>query len=52
MSALRAIDEHFIIRETVGYDLIKDIELCDLPNVLRFLKIVFNYTKMDYLIKL
>jgi len=46
MNALDIIDEHIIIRETIGYDGIKDIDVVDLPEVLKFLKIVYNYNKM------
>jgi len=46
MSWWETMDEHMVIRETVGYDVIKDVELHDLPNVLQFLKICWNYTKM------
>jgi hypothetical protein len=34
------MDEHLYIRETVGYDFIKDVELEDLPQLIYFLKIV------------
>ena len=47
MEELQIIDEHIYIRETVGYDLIKDIEVYDIPNVIKFLKIVWNYQKMS-----
>ena len=46
MDALNVIDEHIIIRETIGYEGIKDVEVYDLPEVLKFLKIVYNYQKM------
>jgi hypothetical protein len=46
MNPLQIIDEHDIIRETVGYDGIKDVDLWDLPAVLQFLKIVYNYQKL------
>jgi hypothetical protein len=46
MNALEIIDEHMIIRNTIGYDGIKDIEVYDLPDVLVFLKIVNNYMRM------
>ena len=46
MDALNIIDEHIIIRETIGYEGIKDVEVYDLPEVLKFLKIVYNYQKM------
>ena len=46
MDALNIIDEHIIIRETIGYEGIKDVEVYDLPEVLKFLKIVYDYQKM------
>jgi hypothetical protein len=36
-----------IIRNTIGYDLISEIDVCDVPNVLKFLKIVDNYINMS-----
>jgi len=46
MKVIELVDEHIIIRETVGYDLISKVELCDLPDVINFLKIVNNYMRM------
>lgn len=46
MSVLQTIDEHLYIRETVGYDIIKEVPLEDLPTVISFLKIVYNYNRM------
>jgi len=46
MTPLDIIDEHIIIRETVGYEFLNDIELCDIPEVMKFLKIVYNYKKI------
>ena len=46
MKALDIIDEHIIIRETVGYNFLKDIEVSDLPQVIDFLKILYNYNRM------
>lgn len=46
MSVLQTIDEHFYIRETVGYDIIKEVPLEDMPTVINFLKIVHNYNRM------
>ena len=40
------IDEHTVIRETCGYDLISQVDIVDLPEVLHFLKICHNYKKM------
>ncbi len=49
MNALDLIDEHQIIRETVGYDFLNDVELVDLPELMKFLKIVYNYKKLTRL---
>ena len=46
MNTLDLIDEHIIIRETVGYEFLNDVELVDLPEVMKFLKIVYNYKKL------
>jgi hypothetical protein len=49
MNELKIINQHMIIRETVGYDAIKDINLCDTHAVIAFLEIVWNYEKMKEL---
>ena len=41
------IDEHLIIRETVGYDFLNNVAIEDIPEVIKYLKLVFNYTKMN-----
>lgn len=46
MNPLDLIDEHIIIRETVGYEFLNDVELVDIPEVMKFLKIVYNYKKI------
>jgi hypothetical protein len=46
MNPLDLIDEHIIIRETVGYEFLNDVELHDIPEVMKFLKIVYNYKKL------
>jgi hypothetical protein len=51
MSVLQTIDEHLYIRETVGYDIIKEVPLEDMPTVINFLKIVYNYNRMKNKIK-
>ena len=48
---LQIMDEHLYIRETVGYDFIKDVEVYDLPNLIKFLEIVWNYNKMCEILK-
>jgi hypothetical protein len=47
MEALKIIDNHRIIRETVGYDFISEIDLVDLPQVMKFLKVVYNYQRLQ-----
>ncbi len=46
MDALDIIDQHLIIRETVGYDVLKDVAIEDMPTVMKFLKIVYSYNRM------
>jgi len=41
------VDEHVVIRETCGYDAIAKIDVVDLPEVMKFLKICHNYEKMQ-----
>jgi len=48
---LDLINEHEVIRETVGYNFLKDIELYDIPEVIQFLKVVYNYKKINLLNK-
>lgn len=45
------VNEHQIIRDTVGYDGIKEIDTVDMPQVMDFLQIVWNYTKMYSILK-
>ena len=49
MEAIEIIDEHLLIRKTVGYDFLKNVELCDLPSVLKFLRVVQTYRTIDRL---
>jgi hypothetical protein len=48
---LEIMDQHIIIRDTIGYESIKDIEIYDLPQIIEFLTIIWNYTIMSNLIK-
>lgn len=50
MDNLDIIDHHDLIRETIGYDTIKEIDIFDLPSVMQFLKIVNNCQRMQRLI--
>lgn len=49
MRPLDLIDEHQIIRETVGYEFLNSVELCDIPEVMNFLKIIYNYKKIKHI---
>ena len=46
MNPLDLIDEHTIIRETVGYEFLTDVELVDIPELMTFLKVIYNYKKL------
>lgn len=46
MRDLQIIEEHILIRDTVGYDFISKVDVFDMSQVLHFLKICNNYTKM------
>ncbi len=46
MSDLDIIKNHIIIQDTIGYDIFNTIEICDIPTVLEFLKITYNYIKI------
>jgi hypothetical protein len=47
MNELQLVENHILIRETVGYEIISKIDVLDLPEVFGFLKIVNNYIKMS-----
>ena len=49
MSCLQTIQDHVIIRDTVGYEAISKIDVMDMPKVMEFLKVVNNYIKMSKL---
>lgn len=49
MNTLDLVEEHIIIRETVGYEVLNNIEIEDIPEVIKFLKIVYNYKRMNNL---
>jgi len=46
MNDIKTLDHHIVIRETVGYDLLKQVDLMDIPAVMQFLKIVHNYNRL------
>jgi hypothetical protein len=52
MSDLQTIQQHTLIRNTVGYEVISKIDVLDLPQVLSFLKVVSNYSRMIKIDKL
>lgn len=43
---LEILEQHQLIIQTIGYKGIKDISLSDLPQILKFLKVVQNYKKI------
>ncbi len=47
MKDYETILHHELIRNTVGYDFISDIDLIDLPTVINFLEITLDYSKLD-----
>lgn len=49
MNTLDLIEEHIIVRETVGYEFLNNIEIENIPEVIKFLKIVYNYKRMNNL---
>lgn len=49
MHDLKTIEEHILIRETVGYSLLDKIDVVDMPKFLEFLKITKNYLDMKKL---
>ena len=51
MNDIDIVEEHFLIRYTIGYEIISEIDVFDIPEVLRFLKIVNNYNKMNEALK-
>lgn len=46
MDRLQTVREHMVIRETCGYDTIAKAPIEDLPKVLEFLNIAYNYMKL------
>ena len=49
MNSIDIIDEHIVIRETVGYEILNQVDVIDVPTVIDFLKIVYNYSRMKKL---
>lgn len=45
------VNEHQLIRELVDYDLIEKIDPNDIPQVLDFLQVIWNYKKMYEILK-
>ena len=46
MKNIKMVEHHMIIRETIGYKGLEKIKIEDIPKVMEFLTIVFNYMKM------
>ena len=51
MNHIDIIDEHLIIRETVGYEVLNQVAIEDMPKVMEFLKIVYNFNRMKKAVK-
>ena len=51
MNHIDIIDEHLIIRETVGYEILNQVPIEDMPKVMEFLKILYNYNRMKRVAK-
>jgi len=51
MNHIDIIDEHLVIRETVGYEVLNQVPIEDMPKVMEFLKIVYNYNRMKRVVK-
>ena len=49
MNQLDIIDQHLIIRETVGYEILNEVAIEDMPKLMDFLKIIYNYNRMKRL---
>ena len=49
MKEIHTVEHHTIIRETIGYKELEKIDVQDIPKVMEFLTIVYNYLKMNKL---
>jgi hypothetical protein len=45
------IEEHIIIRETIGYEKLSKLPVEDIPVIIKALKILHNYNKMKQIEK-
>lgn len=43
------IDHHQIIRDTVGYEVLNEFPLEDMPRIMEFLKVIYNHQRMNRL---
>ena len=46
MNPIATIEQHETIRNTIGYNLLSQIDLVDLPVVIEFLTVVNNYNNL------
>ena len=46
MRELEIIEHHLLIRNTIGSDILDNIDIFDMPKIMEFLKIVSNYCKL------
>lgn len=51
MHDLEIIEQHQVIRETIGYEKLNEVELVDIPELLRFLKVMHDYIKMQQILE-
>jgi len=50
MNELQIIDNSIAIKETIGFKFLDGIDVIDIPNVIKFCNIVYNYMKMSEVI--
>ena len=51
MNNLQRIDDAIVIKEVFGsFKILDEFDSWDIPSVIQFAKIVFNYTKMQNLL--
>ena len=47
MNELQIINNSIAIKETIGFKILDEFEVVDIPNVIKFCNIVYNYLKMS-----
>ena len=46
MNELQIINNSIVIKETIGFKLLDEFDIIDIPNVIKFCNIIWNYQKM------